>query len=110
MPPQFETKQVHMENGANMEENCVSKDDMKLSIHHNDIDDIKSIIAPSIDNITQTIGICTVCVTGAGGFIASWLVKRLLEQGYIVKGTLRNPGIQHFALSFLSYPNNFNLS
>lgn len=33
----------------------------------------------------------TVCVTGAGGFIASWLVKRLLERGYIVKGTLRNP-------------------
>ncbi|MED6119476.1 NADPH-cytochrome p450 reductase [Stylosanthes scabra] len=33
----------------------------------------------------------TVCVTGAGGFIASWLVKLLLEKGYTVKGTLRNP-------------------
>ncbi|OAY74135.1 Cinnamoyl-CoA reductase 1 [Ananas comosus] len=29
----------------------------------------------------------TVCVTGAGGFIASWLVKLLLERGYTVKGT-----------------------
>ncbi|XP_061342477.1 cinnamoyl-CoA reductase 1-like [Gastrolobium bilobum] len=33
----------------------------------------------------------TVCVTGAGGFIASWLVKVLLEKGYTVKGTVRNP-------------------
>ncbi|CAL2246133.1 unnamed protein product [Prunus armeniaca] len=33
----------------------------------------------------------TVCVTGAGGFIASWIVKLLLERGYTVRGTLRNP-------------------
>ncbi|XP_078150291.1 cinnamoyl-CoA reductase 1-like [Carex rostrata] len=33
----------------------------------------------------------TVCVTGAGGYIASWLVKLLLEKGYTVKGTVRNP-------------------
>lgn len=33
----------------------------------------------------------TVCVTGASGFIASWLVKLLLEQGYTVKATVRNP-------------------
>ena len=34
----------------------------------------------------------TVCVTGAGGFIASWIVKLLLEKGYTVHGTVRNPG------------------
>uniref|UniRef100_A0A0E0M1A7 NAD-dependent epimerase/dehydratase domain-containing protein n=1 Tax=Oryza punctata TaxID=4537 RepID=A0A0E0M1A7_ORYPU len=34
----------------------------------------------------------TVCVTGAAGYIASWLVKLLLERGYTVKGTVRNPG------------------
>ncbi|TKW10507.1 hypothetical protein SEVIR_6G169100v4 [Setaria viridis] len=33
----------------------------------------------------------TVCVTGAAGYIASWLVKLLLEKGYTVKGTVRNP-------------------
>lgn len=33
----------------------------------------------------------TVCVTGAGGFIASWIVKMLLEKGYTVRGTVRNP-------------------
>ncbi|GFP82798.1 cinnamoyl-coa reductase 1 [Phtheirospermum japonicum] len=32
-----------------------------------------------------------VCVTGAGGFVASWLVKFLLEKGYTVRGTVRNP-------------------
>jgi nucleoside-diphosphate-sugar epimerase len=39
----------------------------------------------------------TVCVTGASGFIASWLVKLLLERGYTVRGTIRNPGT-HFVL------------
>ncbi|KAF8694867.1 hypothetical protein HU200_037967 [Digitaria exilis] len=32
-----------------------------------------------------------VCVTGAGGFIASWLVKLLLSRGYAVHGTVRDP-------------------
>ncbi|KAK6241464.1 NAD-dependent epimerase/dehydratase - like 10 [Theobroma cacao] len=33
-----------------------------------------------------------VCVTGASGFLASWLVKRLLLSGYHVIGTVRDPG------------------
>ncbi|KAJ7009909.1 cinnamoyl-CoA reductase 2-like [Populus alba x Populus x berolinensis] len=41
--------------------------------------------------ITKTQSRQTVCVTGAGGFIASWIVKLLLEKGYSVKGTVRNP-------------------
>nr|APG32499.1 putative cinnamoyl-CoA reductase 4 [Freesia hybrid cultivar] len=32
-----------------------------------------------------------VCVTGAGGFVASWLVKFLISKGYIVHGTVRDP-------------------
>lgn len=32
-----------------------------------------------------------ICVTGAGGFIASWMVKLLLQKGYSVRGTVRNP-------------------
>lgn len=32
-----------------------------------------------------------VCVTGAGGFVASWLVKLLLSKGYTVHGTVRDP-------------------
>ncbi|KAL0906322.1 hypothetical protein M5K25_024806 [Dendrobium thyrsiflorum] len=35
-----------------------------------------------------------VCVTGAGGFIASWLVKLLLSKGYKVHGTIRDPSIE----------------
>lgn len=32
-----------------------------------------------------------VCVTGASGFVASWLVKLLLQRGYTVKATVRDP-------------------
>ncbi|KAM3339014.1 tetraketide alpha-pyrone reductase 1 [Capsicum galapagoense] len=35
-----------------------------------------------------------VCVTGASGFVASWLIKRLLLSGYNVIGTVRDPGNQ----------------
>ncbi|KAK9913035.1 hypothetical protein M0R45_036861 [Rubus argutus] len=35
-----------------------------------------------------------VCVTGASGFIASWLVKLLLQRGYTVKATVRDPNDQ----------------
>lgn len=35
-----------------------------------------------------------VCVTGAGGYIASWLVKLLLSKGYKVNGTVRDPDNQ----------------
>ncbi|CAN0860246.1 Phenylacetaldehyde reductase [Linum grandiflorum] len=34
----------------------------------------------------------TVCVTGASGFIASWLVKVLLRRGYTVNATVRDLG------------------
>lgn len=40
-----------------------------------------------------------VCVTGASGFLASWLVKRLLLDGYEVIGTVRDPG---FSILFVS--------
>lgn len=32
-----------------------------------------------------------VCVTGATGYIASWIVKYLLEDGFVVHATVRNP-------------------
>ncbi|XP_062115469.1 phenylacetaldehyde reductase-like [Humulus lupulus] len=32
-----------------------------------------------------------VCVTGGSGYIASWLVKLLLQRGYTVKASVRNP-------------------
>ncbi|KAM0838261.1 hypothetical protein ACQ4PT_061095 [Festuca glaucescens] len=34
----------------------------------------------------------TVCVTGAGGFIGSWLVKLLLSRGYTIHGTVCDLG------------------
>ncbi|KAG9455555.1 hypothetical protein H6P81_000063 [Aristolochia fimbriata] len=42
----------------------------------------------------------TVCVTGASGYLASWLIKRLLQSGYRVRGTVRDPG-NHKKLSHL---------
>ncbi|KAB2631985.1 cinnamoyl-CoA reductase 1-like [Pyrus ussuriensis x Pyrus communis] len=32
-----------------------------------------------------------VCVTGAGGFVGSWIVKLLLSSDYLVHGTVRKP-------------------
>ena len=31
----------------------------------------------------------SICVTGVGGFIASWIVKGLLDRGYLVRGSVR---------------------
>lgn len=33
----------------------------------------------------------TVLVTGASGYVASWIVRYLLEDGHTVRGTVRNP-------------------
>ncbi|TVU42346.1 hypothetical protein EJB05_08746, partial [Eragrostis curvula] len=49
-------------------------------------------VASTENTVSFASGQCqTVCVTGASGFIASWLVKLLLENGYTVRGTVRNP-------------------
>ncbi|CAN1339237.1 Phenylacetaldehyde reductase [Linum perenne] len=34
-----------------------------------------------------------VCVTGGSGYIASWIIKLLLERGYTVKTTVRDPNL-----------------
>ncbi|ESQ44798.1 hypothetical protein EUTSA_v10003227mg [Eutrema salsugineum] len=47
----------------------------------------------------------TVCVTGASGFIGSWLVMRLLERGYFVRGTVRDPGNLKKVQHLLDLPN-----
>ena len=35
----------------------------------------------------------TACVTGGSGYIASALIKLLLQKGYDVKTTVRDPGL-----------------
>ncbi|XP_074368056.1 bifunctional dihydroflavonol 4-reductase/flavanone 4-reductase-like [Apium graveolens] len=53
----------------------------------------------------------TVCVTGASGYIGSWLVKRLLERGYHVRATVRDPRNKKKVKNLLELPNaNTNLS
>ena len=35
----------------------------------------------------------TACVTGGSGYIAAALIKLLLQKGYAVKTTVRDPGL-----------------
>ena len=44
-----------------------------------------------------------VCVTGASGYIASWLVKLLLQRGYTVKATVRDPSLPNYKTSYLQH-------
>jgi uncharacterized protein YbjT (DUF2867 family) len=41
-----------------------------------------------------------VLVSGANGYIAMWLVRILLEQGYSVRGTVRNDSKAQFMKSY----------
>ncbi|PFH46894.1 hypothetical protein AMATHDRAFT_153481 [Amanita thiersii Skay4041] len=51
-----------------------------------------------------------VLVTGANGFVAIWLVRTLLEQGYCVRGTVRSAEKgEHLTEMFKSYRDKFEL-
>ena len=51
-----------------------------------------------------------ILVTGANGYIATWLVRRLLEQGYFVRGTARSEQKGAFLLDlFKPYGDKFEL-
>ncbi|GLJ16722.1 hypothetical protein SUGI_0287360 [Cryptomeria japonica] len=54
------------------------------------------------DEVTKTVK--RVCVTGAAGYIGSWLVKNLLERGYNVNATLRDPGDEKKSGPLLELP------
>jgi bifunctional dihydroflavonol 4-reductase/flavanone 4-reductase len=43
-----------------------------------------------------------VVVTGASGFVGSWLVMKLLQAGYVVRATVRDPGRRSLPLRPLS--------
>jgi len=46
----------------------------------------------------------TACVTGGNGYIASALVKMLLEKGYAVKTMVENPSsVPAFSTKFFSF-------
>ncbi|GJN12294.1 hypothetical protein PR202_ga30561 [Eleusine coracana subsp. coracana] len=49
----------------------------------------------------------TVCVIGAGGFLASWLVKLLLSGGrYAIRGTARDPVLIILGCNLILLPSN----
>ncbi|TFY75277.1 hypothetical protein EWM64_g8735 [Hericium alpestre] len=50
-------------------------------------------------------------VTGANGYIAAWIIRTLLEQGYSVRGTVRSPAKgEHLTTLFAQYGGKFELS
>lgn len=54
-----------------------------------------------------------ILVTGASGYIASWIVRYLLEDGYTVRGTVRNPnkpkGLEHLHALAEAHPGRLTL-
>jgi nucleoside-diphosphate-sugar epimerase len=51
-----------------------------------------------------------VLVTGANGFIATWVVRRFLEKGYAVRGSVRSADKGKFLQeSFESYGDKFEI-
>lgn len=51
-----------------------------------------------------------ILVSGANGFIAVWLIRSLLEQGYSVRGTVRSMEKSAFLVDmFKSYDDKFEL-
>ena len=54
-----------------------------------------------------------VLVTGASGYIGSWIVRTLLEAGYTVRGTVRNPqkakGLEHLHKLSEDHPGRLSL-
>ncbi|KAL6311707.1 hypothetical protein AAG906_025901 [Vitis piasezkii] len=56
----------------------------------------------SFDLLQQSLGRGkVVCVTGASVYIASWVVKHLLQCGYTVKDTVRDPEVFKYNVSFM---------
>ena len=51
-----------------------------------------------------------VCVTGGGGYVASWLVKLLLSRGYAVHATVRDPSKHAHPYASLALPLRLSLS
>ena len=51
-----------------------------------------------------------VLVSGANGYIATWVVRTFLEQGYAVRGTVRSPEKGHYLSElFKDYGDKFEL-
>jgi len=48
----------------------------------------------------QIVPTAKYCVTGATGYIGSWLVEALLQRGCTVHATVRDPGKYSHSISF----------
>ncbi|KAI4333794.1 hypothetical protein L6164_018556 [Bauhinia variegata] len=55
-----------------------------------------------VEGVKKEEKAATYCVTGATGYIGSWLVQTLLQTGYVVHATVRNPAKSLHLLSLWS--------
>ena len=70
---------------------CVLSQANKFNCYQNSkLIDVVAIKSKSM--ATQYFGNKTACVAGGTGFVASLLIKLLLEKGYAVNTTVRDPG------------------
>ena len=57
--------------------------------------------------------VAPVLVTGGGGYVASWIVRDLLEDGFTVRATVRNPakpkGLEHLHALSEAHPDRLTL-
>src|SRR6478752_5337417 len=69
--------------------------------------DAASISGPVIDPVAPVL------VTGASGYVASWIVRYLLEDGYTVRATVRDPrkptGLEHLHALSAAHPGKLTL-
>jgi len=70
-------------------------------------------IRGSVLRMTAIDPVAPVLVTGGGGYVASWIVRYLLEDGYTVRATVRDPakpkGLEHLHAMSAAHPGKLTL-
>src|SRR4051812_410249 len=67
----------------------------------------------SVPDVRVVDPVAPVLVTGGGGYVASWIVRYLLENGYSVRATVRDPakptGLEHLHQLSTAHPGRLTL-
>ena len=67
-------------------------------------------LVPNMPAVTAAPADTKVLVSGANGFVAIWVSRKLLEKGYTVRGTVRTAAKgDHLKKTFRSYGSKFEV-